>query len=1075
MKKNLNYWETLMRTICFRLFRIIKVSFILGFLFLLTASVYASIRPDRINQGFSENSLTDEAQATKKVQGIINDTSGNAIPGVTIIVKGTTIGTVSDSEGKFALNNLPENAILQFSFLGMKAQEISTAGKTSINVTMENESINIQEVVAIGYGEKKRVNMTGSVASIDYKALDSRPIMNTQAAIQGALPGLTVQRYSGQPGSEGFDLNLRGASSVNGGNSPLVLIDGVSGSLDLLNPADIESISILKDASSSIYGARAAGGVFLVTTKKGKKGAAKITYSNNFAITKLAGMMDTPNSYQFALMDNEANIHNGSAPMFTPDLLEKTRIGDPNPIPHPIYGSSGWMLFFTSTNWRKAVFEDGFQQKHTVNVSGGGDNSRYYISGTYANQQGVIKYGNDNNSRYNLRMNYDYDISNRVKLETKLSFENQNRSDIGGVGAQGIMYEAIFAFPNVPIYSKSGTKYFAQGGWGNAVAQAKEGATSSYITRNINTNFKLIVDVASGLKLNLQSGINVSSQNNKDIGNSYPLYNWDETAIAYYSISNPDQTWVNQYNSTNVYRNFTGYFQYSKLFANKHNVDIMGGISHEENDFENFSAGRSSFISSDVWALRLGSTDNMTNTGGGNDWALGSVFSRLSYSYMDKYLLEANFRYDGSSRFAKATRWGLFPGVSVGWRLSEENFIKKLNVFDNLKLRASYGETGNQEGIKQYDYYQLISIGRGYPYPFGAGGQDQSAFLDGMVAPNRTWETIAISNIGVDATLIKSKLDYSFDYFIKRNINMLIPVIYPSLLGAMPPAANAGELKTTGFETTVKWADKVGDLNYSVKFILSDAQNVLVNYGGQDTYTLGLNQHRQGYPVNTYFAYQFDGLIRTQAELDAYKKLGGVPSDIGIGDARFKDINGDGKISLYSDTPGSDGDVINAGNTSPRFNYGVNLDLKWKNIDLGIFVQGVGERTMFRSGEYSMPWSDWWRQPPLMYFNKTWNEDRPNAIYPRLSNGNIRFWNYQPSTLQAINAAYLRLKNLQIGYSLSPTLLSKLSISQARVYFSGFDLFEVSKVKGGWDPESSDTGFNYPFQRLYSLGLDVTF
>ena len=304
---------------------------------------------------------------------------------------------------------------------------------------------------------------------------------------------------------------------------------------------------------------------------------------------------------------------------------------------------------------------------------------------------------------------------------------------------------------------------------------------------------------------------------------------------------------------------------------------------------------------------------------------------------------------------------------------------------------------------------------------------------------------------------------------------MLIPVTYPSLLGAIPPASNAGDLETKGFETSLRWRDHIGDIQYSVRAMLSDATNKLVNYGGQDTYTLGLNAHREGYPINTYFAYQFDGLIRTQSELDEYKKLGGVPTDIGIGDARFKDINGDGQISPYSNVPGQDGDVINAGSTTPRYTYGLNLDVKWKNFDLGIFMQGVGERTMFREGEYSMPWSSWWRQPPSMYYNTTWNEDRPNAEYPRLSHGNIRYWNYQASTLQKINAAYLRLKNLQIGYTLPEALLKKISIDHARVYFSGFDLWEKHNVKGGWDPESSNTGFNYPFQRLYSFGLDVTF
>ncbi|HEY3389100.1 MAG TPA: TonB-dependent receptor plug domain-containing protein, partial [Prolixibacteraceae bacterium] len=317
-------------------------------------------------------SKIENQQQVKKVTGKVTDATGIPLPGVSIVVKGTTTGVISDNNGIFSLSLPDDTRTLVFSFIGMKTQEIVIAGKTSINVTMTEETVGLEEVVAIGYGEKKRANMTGSVASVDFKTLESRPITNTIDAIQGVLPGLTVQRSSGQPGSEGFDLNVRGLSSTNGGNSPLVLIDGVAGSLDLLNPADIESISVLKDASSSIYGARAANGVFLVTTRKGLKGATKISYSSNFAVTKLAGMMDTPNSYQFALMDNEANIHNGAAPMFTPDLLEKTRIGDPNPIPHPVYGSSGWMLFFTSTDWRKAVFENGFQQKHTVNVSGGG-------------------------------------------------------------------------------------------------------------------------------------------------------------------------------------------------------------------------------------------------------------------------------------------------------------------------------------------------------------------------------------------------------------------------------------------------------------------------------------------------------------------------------------------------------------------------------------------------------------------------------------------------------------------------------------------------------------------------------
>lgn len=1034
---------------------------------------------ETIKAGKAASVRDDEDEVT--ISGTVVDEEGGAgIPGVNVIVKGTSIGTTTDVNGNYTISVPDGKGTLIFSFIGYASQEIAVNDQTNINVTLTRDVTQLDEVVVVGYGEKKRVNLTGAVASVNSEVLESRPIIDTRSALQGVIPGLYIQRGSGQPGVEGFNLNVRGYSSANNGvgedsgNSPLVLIDGMPGQLDLLNPADIESISVLKDASASIYGARAANGVILVTTKGGKKGAPKISYGTNVAITKLAGMMDTPTNYQMAIMDNEANIHNGAAPMYTPELLERVRVGDPNPIPHPVYGSSGWMLFFTNTDWRKAVFENGFQQKHTLNVSGGGENSNYYLSGSYYDQRGVIRYADDNNKRYNLRMNYDYAFSKWLRLETKISLENQNRTDIGGVGAAGVMYETIFGMPNHPIYTQSGEKYFAQGGWGNAVAQAREGETATYKTRNINTNFKLIADVTDGLTLNLQSGINYRWQSDNNIANSFPLYTWDESAIAYYSIANPDQTWVEVKNQDNTYRNFTGYLQYKKNFG-RHEIDLMGGASHEENDYNWNSAARTNFITNGLWALELGSTDNMTNHGGGNHYAIESLFSRLGYVFADKYMVEANLRYDGSSRFHPDTRWGLFPGVSAGWRLSEEPFISNSGLFDNLKLRVSYGETGNQAGINLYDYLQRVTIGRGYPYPFGDGRQDQSAFLSGMVSLDRTWETIGTSNVGLDATLLSAKLDFTFDYFVKRNKDMLIPVTYPSLLGAIPPFSNDGELETKGFESAVTWHDKAGSLDYSVRLTWSDARNKIIDYGGQDTYAVGLNRIREGYPINTYFAYQFDGLIRTQEELDTYKQLGGVPGDIGIGDARFKDLNGDGRIDPYSSTPGEDGDVINVGNTSPRHTYGINVNLKWRNFDLGVFMQGVGKRTLFRLYDYAMPWSDWWRQPPAFYFGHTWNEDRPDAEYPRLSHGSIRFWNYQPSTMQAINAAYLRLKNLQVGYSLPAGLTEKMSIAKARVYFSGFDLWEMHKVKGGWDPESSDTGFNYPFQRLYSLGIDVTF
>ena len=391
------------------------------------------------------------------VRGTVKDEQGNPLAGVSVLLKGTTKGTSTATDGSFSID-ANTGDVLEFSAVGYKQKSVTVGENTNLSIQMEVEATTGSEIVVVGYGTKKREFLTGSVSTVNSQVLQSKPITNTMSALQGEIPGVTIQRSSGQPGVEGFDLNVRGYSSTNGGNTPLVLIDGVAGSLDLLNPDDIESISVLKDAAASIYGARAANGVMIVTTKKGRKGTPKISYSGNVAVSKMSGMMESPNNYQFALMENEANIHNGAAPMYTPELLKKMKDHDPTPIPHPIYG--GWMLFFTNTNWIDATIGNGFQQKHNINISGGGNNSTYYLSGGYSKEDGVIKYAPDNNGRFNLRMNYDYNFSKRIRLETKISFEDQDRTDVGGVGSPGIITEAIFGMPNHPVYTQDGKNLF---------------------------------------------------------------------------------------------------------------------------------------------------------------------------------------------------------------------------------------------------------------------------------------------------------------------------------------------------------------------------------------------------------------------------------------------------------------------------------------------------------------------------------------------------------------------------------------------------------------------------------------
>src|SRR5258705_6926105 len=553
--------------------------------------------------------------------------NGTPLVRAVVSVGGTRLTAETDAAGHYLIAGVPVGTQrLRARMLGYTPADTSVVvvegQEAVVNFQLKTHAIELEAVVAVGYGEKRREDLTGAVGYVGPEALASRPIANTISALQGAMPGLTVQRNGGQPGVEDFELNLRGASSANGGNTPLVLIDGVPGNLDLLNPGDVESISALKDAAASIYGARAADGVLLVSTRRGTRTPPVFTYSNNTAVTKLTGMMDTPNNYQMAVMDNEANIHAGQAPMYTPDLLNRVKIGDPNPIPHPIYGSSGWMLFFTNTDWRKAVFENGSEQKHTLSVTGGGENSSYYVSAAYADQNGVIRYANDNNKRYQIRLNYDYDFSRRVRLESRLGVENQDRSDLGGLthgswcSCPWTIVEAIFGMPNHPVYTESGQHFFAQGGWGNAVAQAKDAATATFLTRNVTTNFKLIVEPVDGLKLNLQSGIDYRSEDNTDIGKSYPYYQWNDSNIAYYS-TNPDQNWVGRENRTTVHRNYVAYGQFSKTFADRHAFELMGGVSHEDDDLDWFQAGRYNFPNQDALGLNSCGTGDTWPRGGG--------------------------------------------------------------------------------------------------------------------------------------------------------------------------------------------------------------------------------------------------------------------------------------------------------------------------------------------------------------------------------------------------------------------------------------------------------------------------
>lgn len=759
----------------------------------------------------------------RKVTGIITDERGEPIIGANVVVKGTSNGTVTDLNGQYSIE-ANGKSILLISYIGYLSEEVAVGNNKTLNIQLKEDAQKLDEVVVIGYGTQKRSNLSGAISKVTSEVIESKPVTNVLSALQGEIPGMVIQRSSGQPGNEDFKMNIRGVSSANGDNAPLVLVDGIPGDINMINPQDIDAISVLKDASASIYGARAAGGVVLITTKKGATGAPKITYNGNLSISKMTGMMKAPTNYEMAIMDNEANIHNGSAPMYTQELLDRILSNDPNPIDHPLYG--GWKLFFTNTDWMDELLNNGVQHKHNLTISGGGEKSNYYLSAGYSKQFGVVKYADDNNTKYNLRMNYDYRITDWLKLETKVALDNNKRTDVGSNGAW-VIGEAILDMPNHPVYNADGN-FFTQGGWSNAVALAKESETATFKTREMNGNFRLIANIIDGLTLTAQAGVNYKNKNNEDIAKAIPLYTWDNNITYYTGAGSPEQSAVDRTTEETVYQNYTAYLNYDKNFGPDHHLDAMLGMAYETEEVRMFMARRDNFISDELWELNLGGTGNMKNDAKAEHWATGSTFARLGYSFKNKYILETNFRYDGSSRFAPGNRWRMFPGVSASWRISQENFLKNSKVFNELKLRASYGQTGNQEGIRLYDYIQLLKFrddgwGTKLIYPFGNGSQSQAMGLDVLAGVDRTWEILENVNVGVDAAFLDSRLGFSFDYFVKMNNNMLIPVTYPSMLGAEAPYSNSGKLRTNGFELTLNWTDKIGNVEYSAQFQLTDA------------------------------------------------------------------------------------------------------------------------------------------------------------------------------------------------------------------------------------------------------------
>ncbi len=1078
----------------------------------------------------TDNNLDTSPQKQRiLVSGKVLDSNGDPIPGVNVFEKGTTNGTVTNIEGEYVLTVIDEETVLVYSFIGFEELSLSVAGRKEITVTLAEETTGLNEIVVIGYGSRKKETLTGAIATIDAKVFASRPVANAASALQGAVAGLVISSESSRPGDEKLNFTLRGLSSTNGGNSPLILIDGLQGSLTSINPEDIQSMSVLKDGAAAIYGNQAAGGVILVTTKKGKKGKPVVTYKGAYSVNVPTRDVEKLSIKQFLDLSNEARANDGD-PIFwgqrfydaigTDEILNFSdwELGG-------AYRADSWLSFNNPDNelW-DAVVGTGVRQNHNFSISGGGENSNYYFSLGMLDEEGIIKTKDDDYSRYNGRFNYDYKLNDKLTLSSQTSLEVGNRVRNNQINLA--LATVANNLPFLPIARPDGERYQFRG-FANPLGLLEHGSPHKSLTNRIVQNFTLNYDIIKDLKLTAMAGVNNLDTRDRNVNASIPIYNTFSTekggsgnggyanggtSAEPTAYRNKPATLV-EASGRGTYMNANVYANYVKKINENHQIDLTVGYSHEQNKYNQIWALAKNFATNDLFSLGLGDPDNARINQTINTWTVKGMFARANYVFKDRYYLEGNIRRDESSRFNPDNRAGTFGGAFVAWRLSEESFIKNLNIFDNLKLRASYGETGNQSGIGLYDYLALINNtdanndgNKDTPIIFGpatgnevastnpestiAGVQNENPFYteQNVVSLDRTWETIATTNFGIDVSVLNNKLDFTFEYFIKKNKDMLVPITLPSVLGATAPTLNIGELETKGWEISINWKDKIGDFNYSINANIFDAKNKLTNLNGGAVKKAGQNNFLEGYAYGTYFGYKYEGIIQNQEQLLAYAERfseGGIPNPnaqvgaIAIGDAMYADLDGNKKLHALGDPENGDtGDLVELGNSTPRYNFGLNMTGDYKGFDIRIFVQGTGKRDIFKSGSFASPGNKGaWYYPGMKYWvGKTWTPDNTGANFPALSYRKDSY-NYTLSSNTILNGAYVRLKNIQIGYSLPKSVLNHMKLERVRLYLSGENVAMWTAMDKGlnFDPEAGGSSLTYPFMKTFGGGIQVTF
>ena len=1022
-----------------------------------------------VADGLKQDAVTIMQQQNLKVSGVVTDEAGEPLIGVSVLVKGTTLGNITDLNGRFSLD-VPEGSILEISYIGYKTQSIK-AQREPMNIVLKEDAQKLDEVVVVGFGTQKKVNLTGSVSAVTGDDISKRPVANAAILLQGQIPGLRVNQGLGQPGGEGTSFRIRGQGTFSSaGSDPLILINGVPGSMTNLDPSVIESVSVLKDAASAaIYGARAANGVILVTTKQGSVGdKVHISYHGNVGLHTPTKLYDrVTNSVEYMELANLAWKNSGTGKQYTQDQINlyRNNVGDPQ---------------YPNFDWQDYMFRTAVVQTHNLSMAGSTEKTTYNVALNFVDQPGTMrgfKY-----RKYNATIDLTARITNFIKVgtyanlmygETEQPRQGQNDAFLSTL-SQAPTYMPWLPDDGTGIRRWTSSAYSFESHNKNMPAIIGDNAMKRDNNFDINSQLWLEINLAKGLTWYTKGAARLQSNKSKDWRGS-TTYTYDYHTGERSSELDKGGLGLSVGDGRRFYTNLYSYLKYDlSLVDNAHNFSLMVGYNQESEKYETLNAYRKDFAF-DLPVLNAGGTADWSNSGGEEEWAIQSLFGRFNYDFKERYLFEANMRYDGTSRISDENRWGVFPSFSVAWRATEEEFIKNLNLnwLNNFKLRGSWGQLGNQN-IGLYPYQAMISGVDDYPFTKTSDGviigYQQTAYAN----RNIKWETTTITDIGFDLQVFDG-LSVTFDWYKKTTDDILRSSQVSSLLGLSAPTVNNGSVENKGIEVALNYANMVKGgtfrgFRYNAGVYFDRSRNKLTEFGAEEIGSYSIK--REGLPYDEYYMLECIGVFADQAEINASPKQ--FNDNTQPGDLKYKDISGpdgkpDGVIDNY--------DRRTFSGRFPGFEYGINASATWKGFDLSLIGQGVADKKYYTT--------DWGVQPFMQgsspnkdYIKHMWTEENPyGAKHPQL------YWqdmgggkNTRPNSYYLKDASFFRLKNLTLGYTLPRVWTEKANISKVRIYFSGDNLLTLTPYKG-LDPERNGDGRDaiYPQNRIYSFGLNVEF